>query len=156
VRPTDLNAARNAFAATSRFLGPNRALCRFLYDGYPLQRCCAFIEHSDRGARRLGLHLPCGRARHGCRDDLLPSPTSGLDGQLGAACQPQLGEGMRDVGLHRPPSDEHPLADLGIGQPRGDKIDDFQLGGCEAVPAACWALSLTPGPADVGNGLVGC
>jgi hypothetical protein len=49
--------------------------------------------------------------------------------QLGAGAEPELGEHMGEVVLHRAPTDEEPFADLGVGEAHGRELDDLEFGG---------------------------
>src|ERR1700730_1032268 len=53
-------------------------------------------------------------------------------GSLGAALHAQLGEQGRHVVLHRLLGQEHPLADLPVGQPLPDELQDLALLGGQA------------------------
>src|ERR1700687_1302655 len=55
-----------------------------------------------------------------------------VGGGLGAALHSQLGEQGRHVVLHRLLGQEHPLADLPVGQPLADQLQDLALLGGQA------------------------
>ena len=77
--------------------------------------------------------LPAGGVRAVRR---LAGPTAGhVDGELSTGGNVQLGEHVREVGLHGTTRYVQPLADLGIGQSLGDQAGDRVLGGGEAGPA---------------------
>ena len=52
---------------------------------------------------------------------------AGQHGRLGAALQAELGEDARDVVLDRLLGEEHPLADLPVGQALGDQREQLEL-----------------------------
>src|SRR5829696_7864868 len=54
---------------------------------------------------------------------------------------------MREMDLHRPAGDEHPLADLRVCETLGDELDHLQLRRGEAVPAALGTVPRAPGAA---------
>ena len=71
--------------------------------------------------------------------------TRRLAGELGAACDVELGEDVREVHFHCPARDEHPFADLGVGQSLGHEIDDAKLGWGEALPTRGWDVCVRRG-----------
>ncbi len=61
--------------------------------------------------------------------------SSGGDcGELSAVGDTDLGEDVREMGLHRGATDEQPLGDLGVRETLGDERDDLELGWGEARP----------------------
>src|SRR2546422_6856135 len=71
--------------------------------------------------------------------------------QLGPGVHAELGEGVREVGLDRAPADEQPLADLRIGEPLGEELDDRTLGWREALPSRRRTLAFPSGTDSVGQ-----
>ena len=70
---------------------------------------------------------PRGRSReasalvHGAQE------LGGEHGRLGAALESELGQDAGDVVLHRLLGQEHPLADLAVGEALGDQAEQLQL-----------------------------
>ena len=54
-------------------------------------------------------------------------------GQLGSAVHVELAVNVSQVGLHRAPTHEESLADLGVCQPLDSELDYLPLGGGETV-----------------------
>ena len=67
----------------------------------------------------------------------------------------ELVEDVADVDLDCRGRDEHALADLRVGEARGDVADDLELGRGDALPAAGWALARAARASDPGDRLVG-
>ena len=75
-------------------------------------------------------------AWHPYRTNESALPASDRCGELGTGGDPQFGQCVRDVGLHRGAPHEQPLGDLGIRPPFGKERADLNLGWGETVPSA--------------------
>src|SRR5271156_3526528 len=61
--------------------------------------------------------------------------TQRLANDIDPASRAELGENVRDVGLHRPPGQEHAPGDVRRGRAPGDQGGDLDLGRGERLPA---------------------
>ena len=73
--------------------------------------------------------------------------------QLGPGLHPELGEHVLQMGLHRRPTHQQVLGDLGVGLPLGDEFGNLQLGRREALPTVSWTLAASTSPGRVRRGL---
>src|SRR5438105_8337293 len=69
--------------------------------------------------------------------------------QLGSGVHAELGEGVREMGLDRAPTDEEPLADLRIGESLGEELDDRALCWREALPSHRRTLAFASGTGGI-------
>jgi hypothetical protein len=65
-------------------------------------------------------------------------------GELGAGNDSQLAEGTREVGSHGSPGHEQSLPDLRIREPLGEKLDDLEFRGRQAVPPGFRTTTASP------------
>src|SRR6266496_3218723 len=68
--------------------------------------------------------------------------------QFGTVVDVEFLEDVREVGFDRRGRDEHPFADLGVGETLSDELDDFGFGRGERSPAAGWAPAGATRPAS--------
>src|ERR1700683_5376007 len=120
IRPTGTEAISRRHSSRESCRGT--ALSEYMYRRMP--RC----ERWGQGTRSL----PAGTSVIAGALMLVAEDADGVGGGLSAALHAQLGEQGRHVVLHRLLGQEHPLADLPVGQPFPDELQDLALLGGQA------------------------
>src|SRR5580700_11159418 len=120
IRPTGTEAISRRHSSRESCRGA--ALSEYMYRRMP--RC----ERWDQGTRSL----PAGTSAVAGALMLVAEDADGVGGGLSAALHAQLAKKGRHVVLHRLLGQEHPLADLPVGQSLPDQLQDLALLGGQA------------------------
>src|SRR5580704_19550467 len=120
IRPTGTEAISRRHSSRESCRGATPL--EYMYRRIP--RC----ERWGQGTRSL----PAGTSAVAGALMLVAEDADRVGGGLGAALHAQLGEQARNVVLHRFLGQEHPLADLPVGQPLPDQLQDLALLGGQA------------------------
>src|SRR5919201_4782689 len=102
--------------------------------------------------RDLGRSSPVPQTDRTCGVSAFAPDRPGCE--LGAVADIELLEDVGEVDLDSRARDEHPLADLGVGEALGYELDDLGLGRGERFPAAGGPLARPARAPDPGDSLV--